>query len=147
MNLTIKKLKPEDFELAKLISLFFQVDDGVENPTSVSDEYMKKLLSKQGFYILVAVENEKILGGLTAYEFIKSKCEEREMFLYEIGVEASYRRKGVARKLIEGLIEICKEKGIKTLFVATEMDNEPAKKLYEKTGGKFENAAIYTYEI
>lgn len=147
MAVELKRLSPEDFELAKLVSLFFQVDDGVENPTSVSDEYMKKLLSKKGFHILVAVENDEILGGLTAYEFVKYKSEETEMFLYEIGVEERHRRKGVAGKLLEGLRKICAEKNISTIFVATEIGNEAARKFYEKTGGKFENAALYTYEI
>lgn len=147
MSVKIKKLEPSDYELAKLLSLFFQVDDGVENPTTVSDEYMRKLLGKKGFHVLVAIEAENVVGGLTAYEFIKYKREEREMFLYEIGVEASARRKGVGSKLIESLKTICKEKGITVLFVATEIDNEPAKKLYERTGGVYEETAIYTYKF
>ncbi len=147
MNLEIQKLSSKDFELAKLLFLFFQVDNGSENPTKVSNEYMKEMLSRNDFHVLVARSGESILGGLTAYELKKYKNETTEMFLYEIGVEEVHRRKGVAAKLIDGLKQICRQKGISEIFVITEMDNEPAKKLYEKSGGEFEETAIYTYQV
>lgn len=147
MAFNIKKLTLEDFKLAKLLFLFFQVDDGIENPTSASDEYIRNLLARDDFYVVVAFENETLVGGLVAYELAKYKREVAEMFIYEIGVEEAHRRKGIAGKLIEHLKNICSEKGISEMFVATEMDNISAKKFYESTGGKFESAAIYSFEF
>jgi aminoglycoside 3-N-acetyltransferase I len=147
MALEIKKLGAEDFRLAKLLFLFFQVDDGVENPTSASDDYIKKLLSSDDFHVVAAMEDESLVGGLTAYELTKYKREAKEMFLYEIGVEETHRRKGIGRGLIECLKKICAEKEIPVIFVATEMDNESAKYLYQATGGQFEATAIYTFQL
>lgn len=147
MSLEIKKLKPEDFGVAKLLFLFFQVDDGVEDPTSASDEYVKNLLSRDDFHVVAAFENKTLVGGLTAYELAKYKREDTEIFLYEIGVEESHRRKGIGRELINFLRQICIEKGILEMFVATEMDNDSAKALYEKMDGEFAATAIYSYKF
>ena len=80
-NFEIKKLSPNDVKLAKELFLFFQTDDGKENPTIASDEYLTNLLEKEDFYVLVAVRNERIIGGLTAYALLKYKREATEMFL------------------------------------------------------------------
>jgi len=135
MTFEIKKLKPNDVFLANLLFMFFQIDDGIENPTYTSDEYMKNLLARTDFHILAAVDKNEVIGGLTAYELVKYKREETEMFLYEIGVAASHRRAGVASALIDRLKRICVEKNIKVMFVLAETKNLPAVKLYEKTGG------------
>lgn len=127
--------------------IFFQLDDGLENPTAAGDRYLTNLLSRDDFHVLAAIEKDRVVGGLTAYELVKYKREETEMFLYELGVCESHRRRGIARALIAELKRICLKKKIHVLFVATEMDNDPARRLYEKTGGRFESAAFYTYQL
>ena len=143
----IKELDFCDIALAKQLFLFFQIDDGVENPTAASDEYLKNLLSRDDFHVIVALENGKIIGGLTAYELVKYKREVKEMFLYEIGVEPAYRRKGIAAELIEFLKRICGEKGIKEMFVGALASNSPAINLYKATGGIGEEVIEFDYEL
>jgi aminoglycoside 3-N-acetyltransferase I len=146
-NFEIKKLSPDELALAKELFLFFQIDDGVENPTVASDEYLAKLLGREDFHVVVAVENNKVIGGLTAYELLKYKDEKTEMFLYEIGVGSAYRRRGAAAALIEFLKKICAEKGIREMFVGAEAGNLPATGLYEKTGGKGFAVIEFDYEL
>ena len=110
MTFQIKKLNPQDFALAKQLFNFFQIDDGVENPTSASDVYIKNLLEREDFHVIAAIENEAVIGGLTAYELAKYKYETKEMFLYEIAVKTLHRKKGVAGALIEMLKKISLEK-------------------------------------
>lgn len=147
MSIEIIKLGSNQVDLALQLFLFYQRDDGIENPTQGSDKYLKNLLSRTDFHVIVAVENEKVIGGLTAYELRKYKDEEREMFLYEIAVEAEYRRKGVGRALIEYLQRICREKGIGVMFVGALENNQPALKLYRATGGRGEKVVEFAYEI
>ena len=146
MTFNIKKLDSEDLALAKQLFLFFQIDDGVKKPTAASDEYLNNLLSRDDFHVVVAIENETVIGGLTAHELVMYKEETREAFLYEIGVEPLHRKKGVARALVEFLKEISRAKGITYMFVGTEADNTPAIRLYETTGGKYEDIAWFVYE-
>ena len=147
MDYVIKKLLPADLAIAKQLIKLWQTEDGYLNPLIPNDNYLRDLLSKDSFHFFVAMKDELVIGGLTAYELLMYKEEETEMFLYEIGVEENYRQKGIAIKLIESLKRTCVEKGIKIIFVGTSTDNEPAKQLYKTTGGKMEEIPWFTYNL
>jgi len=140
MSFTIKKLEPDNIELAKQLFLFFQTDDGVVNPVVPSDEYLKVLLLKDDFHVIVAMRDKAMIGGLTAYELPMYKEEIKEMFLYEIAVIPEHRGKGVGKALIESLKKIGIAKGMKEMYVGTNTSNQAAMKLYHATGGKLETA-------
>ena len=146
-NFEIKKLDSADLKFAREFFRFFKDDDGEENPTFLSDAYLTKLLKREDFHVFVALEDGKFAGGLTAYELMKYNAETTEMFLYEIGVEPEYQRRGIAAALVERLKAVCAEKGIREMFVATEPDNLPALGLYEKTGGKASEFVNFDYVI
>ena len=146
MSFTIKKLTPTDLHLAKSIIAVWQVENGIDAPMP-DDEYLADLLAKDSFHFYVAMQDELIIGGLTAYEMPMYTEQVTEMFLYEIDVVESYQRQGVATMLIDALKQTCLSKRIKTIYVGTESNNEPAKKLYKATGGAFEEIAWFVYEL
>ncbi len=141
MNFEIRKLERNDIELARKLILMFGFDD--ETNSLPSDEYTSQILEKQDFYVIVALENHELIGGLTAYEMKMFKCETTEMFLYEIEVLEKHRRKGIGKTLVEFLKQICVEKGITEIFVGTEKDNFPARKLYSSTGGMADEDSVW----
>lgn len=143
----IAVLNSGDVKLAKSLFFSFQDDDEVENPTSPSDKYIEKVLSKEDFYVIVAITDGKVIGGLTAYELAAYKNEDAEMFLFELGVDEHHRRKGVATALIEKLKDVCRDKGIKEMFLDADEDNLSAIKLYEKTGGRAKKVVEFSYQI
>ena len=146
INFEVKKLESREIDLAKELILLFGFDD--ENRSLPSDEYVAKMLARNDFHVIVALENQQLIGGLTAYEMKMFKRETTEMFLYEIEVAESHRRKGVGKALIEFLKRICVEKGIVEMFVGTESANFPARKLYETMGGKAdENSVWFNYKF
>lgn len=147
MPIEIKKLSPNDIALAMKLFLWFQEDDGIKNPTTASDKYLKNLLSRDDFHTIIAISGNTIVGGLTAYELVGYKDEEKEMYLFEMGVEKSYRRQGIGTALIQKLKEICREKEIEEMFVGAWADNNPAVKLYENTGGKGIEVVEFTYKV
>lgn len=142
-----KKLDTSETDLAKALILWFQQDDRVAQPIAPSDYYLRNLLVREDFHILVAMDGDKVIGGLTAYELPMYKEEVNEIFLYEIGVDEDYRMKNIATKLIEHLKQIALEKGIPEMYVGTELNNIPAQSLYKKTGGTFEQIAWYVYKL
>jgi ribosomal protein S18 acetylase RimI-like enzyme len=101
------------------------------------------MLIRDDFHVIVALENDGLVGGLTAYEMQMFKSEITEMFLYEIEVAESHRQKGIGKALIESLKQICVEKGIAVMFVGTEKDNFPARKLYTSTGGDADEDSVW----
>lgn len=137
----IKKLEPNEISLAHELILLFGFDD--ENRALPSREYTAKMLARNDFHVIVALENNRLIGGLTAYEMKMFKRETTEMFLYEIEVAEFRRQQGVGKALIEFLKKICHEKGIVQMFVGTEKDNRAARALYTATGGKADEDSVW----
>lgn len=147
MDYTIKKLLPTDADLAKALIETWHKDDGATQVIYPREKYLSKMLNKKSFHTYVALANNKVVGGLTAYEMDMFDTEETEMFLFEIGVNQAVRQQGIATALIEALKQTCTDKRITTIFVATSIDNEVAKKLYTNTGGALEITSFYTYTL
>ena len=141
MNFEIKKLDSGEIELAKQLILLFGFDD--DNRSLPSDVYVAKMLARNDFHVIVALEDQRLIGGLTAYEMTMFKRETTEMFLYEIEVAEPFRRNGIGKALIEFLKQICNEKGIVEMFVGTERDNAAARALYAATGGKADEDSVW----
>ena len=140
-NLKIRKLEGGEIELAKQLILMFGFD--IENSKLPSDEYVSEMLIRKDFHVIIALEEGKLVGGLTAYEMKMFKRETTEMFLYEIEVAESSRQKGIGTALIEFLKQICVEKGIVEMFVGTEKKNIPARKLYAATNGEADEDSVW----
>jgi aminoglycoside 3-N-acetyltransferase I len=147
MDYTIKKLLPTDVVLAKALIEAWHTDDGATQVIYPREKYLSKILHKKSFHTYVALVNDKVVGGLTAYEMDMFDTEETEMFLFEIGVNKAVRQQGIATALIEALKQTCLKKHITTIFVATSIDNEIAKQLYANTGGALEVTSFYTYTL
>jgi ribosomal protein S18 acetylase RimI-like enzyme len=58
------------------------------------------------------------------------------MFLYEAGVLAQYRRRGLGRALVEELKRLARESDCRKMFVPTQASNEAAMALYRSAGGE-----------
>ena len=143
IDFEIKKLAPDEVSVAGELIEMFGFDDESEHQIFSSVEYVKKMLARDDFHVVVALENKKLIGGLTAYEMKMFKRETTEMFLYEIEVAETHRQKGVGKALIEFLKQICATKKIVEMFVGTEKDNTAARKLYATTGGKADEDSVW----
>ena len=65
------------------------------------------------------------------------------MFLYELGVADSHRRRGVGRALVERLATIARSAGCYGMWVATDDSNPAALATYERAGAtRDEKAAV-----
>jgi len=144
--LTVRQLGFADLAVARELFLLFQSDDGIAEPRVPADQYLRKILKKKYFYAIAALDGERVAGGLTAYSLPMYKKEIREMFLFEIGVTPTYRRRSVGKQLVEYLLALCRREGIGVMFVVTSRENMAAVRLYETTGGSADARSIlYTY--
>ena len=74
-------------------------------------------------------------GGITVYEQPPRPQDEtlRYVYVHSIYTEPEYRRQGIARKMLNTIIEYCREKKFKTLTLHAV---EASKSLYESFGFK-----------
>ncbi len=89
-----------------------------------SYELIKKDLSS---YFICKYKDE--FAGYVCFSCVIDEAE-----ITRIAVRTSYRREGIATKLIEFLKSYLSEKGCKTILLEVRASNLPAKSLYNKLG-------------
>ena len=126
----------ETSKMRDLLRVFSEAFEDPQNYTSrqPSDTYLRRLLHRDTFFVVVAEKAGKIIGGLAAYELIKFEQERSEIYIYDLAVLDEHRRQGVATKLIETLKHVAANRGAHVVFVQADNDDPPAIALYSKLG-------------
>lgn len=139
MSIEIKQLSKFEVEtFKKLLAVFADSFDDTDREANKipDDTYLADVLAKPDFYALVALRDGEVLGGLTAYELMLPTKKSKELYIYDLAVNAQYRRQGVASALLEGLRTIAKEKDIALFFVEAETEDKEAVSFYRSLGGE-----------
>jgi aminoglycoside 3-N-acetyltransferase I len=136
-DFTISQLGPDDLPLMEqLLDVF---SDAFEDPDSYASArpapvYLQKLLASGTFIALVAMDGGSVIGGLAAYELQKFEQARSEIYIYDLAVTETARRKGVATALIQALKPIASARGAEVIFVQADLGDDPAIALYTKLG-------------
>ena len=109
MSVVIQQLEPEDVSTMEALSDVF--GEAFEQRATYchnrpSRDYLRKLLAGDTFIALAALKDNKVIGGVAAYELHKFELERSEIYLYDLAVLTEYRRNGVATALIEKLKQL-----------------------------------------
>ncbi|HXP50720.1 MAG TPA: GNAT family N-acetyltransferase [Bacteroidia bacterium] len=144
-DVIIKRLGKKDIVLFKnLISLFNEVFE-IKKHKSAKKSYLQKVLKESSFISIVAICDDKIVGGLTAYELPMYYSKYSEVLIYDMAVLTEFQRKGIGKKLISALKKYCRKKGIQYIFVPANEEDAHALAFYTSTGGKPEKVVHFNY--
>ena len=97
-------------------------------------EYVERLLGRDSFIALAAMDAGDVVGGLAAYVLEKFEQERSEIYIYDLAVAEAHRRRGIATALIEALRDIAAERGAWVVFVQADHGDAPAIELYSRLG-------------
>ena len=134
---TVRRLGAGDVQVMRKVNqLFGQV---FEDPVAFekappSDEYLERLLGRDGFAVLAAFDGAKAVGALCAYRLDKYEQQRSEYYIYDLAVIEEARRRGVATALIAELGRIAAGEGAYVMFVQADHGDDPAIALYSKLG-------------
>ena len=137
----IYRLTPADVARAReLNALFGEAFEDAETYAAEppADGYLTDLLAKEHVIALVALADAKVVGGLVAYELDKFERARREVYIYDLAVSETHRRRGIATALIQHLRDIAAERGAWVVYVQADYVDPPAIALYEKLGEREE---------
>ena len=84
-----------------------------------------------GNSFFIAKENDKIIGFVWGFV---SQTDPQVCFLWQIGVSANFRGKGISGKLLGSFIHFAAEKGCKLVRATVEPGNIASWKLFERHG-------------
>lgn len=136
----IRRLGPGDAALAKALNELFAVafDDPQSYRPAPPEAYLEGLLAKPHISVLVALDDDLVVGGLIAYELEKFEQARSEIYIYDLAVAETHRRRGVATALIGVLQDIAAGRGAWVIFVQADYGDDPAIALYDKLGAREE---------
>jgi aminoglycoside 3-N-acetyltransferase I len=136
-SFTTRVLGPEDVGLMQaLLGVFGQAFGDVETYSAAQPDadYLRRLLSGETFIALVALDGDDVVGGIAAYELHKFERRRSEIYIYDLAVAATHRRRGIATALIEELRRVATRRGAYVIFVQADLGDDPAIELYSKLG-------------
>ena len=129
-GISIRLLAPGDEPVVRDLA----AGDGPGDPVA--------LLADPRTVMLVAFDGERPVGLVLAHELPRRRGDPSKLFVYEVDVAETHRRRGIASALLARLAELADERGIRTGFALTEPDNGPANALYREAGGATEKVSV-----
>jgi aminoglycoside 3-N-acetyltransferase I len=129
-GISIRRLVPSDEGVVRELATY----DGPGDPEG--------LLADPRTLLLVAFDGERPVGFVLAHELPRRHGGRANLFVYEVEVAETHRRRGIATALFERLAELASEHGIRTGFVLSEPDNGPANALYRSVGGATDSVTV-----
>ncbi|SEL53584.1 Acetyltransferase (GNAT) family protein [Olivibacter domesticus] len=146
MSVEIKKLGHGLMSFIELIRIFEDVFE-MENFKMPEDEYLQKILAEDNFSVFVAVKDEKVVGGLTAYLLKQYYAERPLLYVYDLAVKTEHQRQGIGRLLISAVTEYSKEIGAEEMYVQAEEIDQHAVTFYHSTGAVASKFINFSYSF
>ena len=109
-------------------------------PWSYESLYQDIVENKLAFYIVAELAAGQICGYVGIWKIFD------EGHITNVAVAPEYRRKHIARAMLEALMEVTAEAGIERYTLEVRAGNEPAIRLYEGLGCKSEGIRPGYYE-
>ncbi len=134
---TFRRLTSGEIGLARdLLAVFGQAfeDEPTYTLAQPDRQYLAKLLGSETIAVLVAQQDDEVVGGLVAYELQKLEQHRSEMYIYDLAVVRAHRRRGIATGLISEVRSIASRRGAHVVFVQADLGDDPAIELYTKLG-------------
>ncbi|MEJ8847251.1 AAC(3)-I family aminoglycoside N-acetyltransferase [Variovorax rhizosphaerae] len=98
------------------------------------DAYLAALLSSETFIAVAAMSEATVVGGLAAYVLPKFEQARKEIYIYDLAVHASFRRRGIATAMIEELKNAARARSAYVIYVQADHGDDAAIALYTKLG-------------
>jgi len=149
MDPRIAVLTPRDFPtLRRMLNLFGKEFEDIPTYSTrqPDDLYLARLLGSDTFIAIAALEGEKVVGGLAGYVLPKFEQPRSEFYIYDLAVDSTHRRQGIATAMIQELRRLAAARGIYIIYVQADYGDEPAIALYTKLG-KREDVMHFDIEV
>ncbi len=139
LPVSFRTLGPGDATLMRcVLSMFGEAFHEVETYSDAqpSTGYLERLLGRDTFIAIAAMEGNQVVGGVAAYVLPKFEQERSEIYIYDLAVAEAHRRQGIATAMIAELQRIGALRGAYVIFVQADYGDDPAIALYTKLGAR-----------
>ncbi len=126
--------------------------DAANEMTTYQVESLRYYLQQVDTLFLVCYltqESASVLGGIASAR-VQHKPYDKMKWLYidEVDTAANFRQRGVGSSLMKCLLAYADENDLEEVWLGTESDNMPARKLYESLQPNFIDQVVgFTFEL
>ncbi len=113
------------------ITALVELENQVFDYSRISRRNFIRLLQSPAASILLAKDSEEQLAG---YAVILTRRNSRYARIYSIAVAPAFRGRGVAKRLVNEVIEAQRQQGRHGLSLEVKLDNKQAIQLYQSLG-------------
>ena len=133
----LRRLQADDLAAMRaMTAMLGRAFDDVPTYTAAppDDAYLRTMLANPHFIALAAFADGRPVGGLAAYVLPKFEQARSEIYLYDLAVDAAFRRRGIALALVRELQAVARAIGAYVVFVQADHGDDPAVALYTRLG-------------
>lgn len=94
-----------------------------------------KFLADPNHHLAVAIDDGLVIGFVSAVQYFHPDKPNPELWINEVGVAETHRRQGIARRLMEAVLNEARRQGCLEAWVLTNRSNRAAMRLYASSGG------------
>jgi len=127
--------------VAKLDSVADDVFDAAIEPSR-----LRAYVAEPSHILLIATSSDVVIGQVKGVVH-RHPDRATELYVDDLGVDPAYQRRHIATRLLSELRAIGRAAGCEEIWVATEPDNEPARKLYESLGLQPRTAMVFEAKL
>ncbi|HTE47593.1 MAG TPA: GNAT family N-acetyltransferase [Gemmatimonadaceae bacterium] len=141
MTVDIRLLQPSDTTLLDHVAA-----DVFDDP--VDPRWAAEFFRDPRHHLAVAIDDGMVVGMASAVHYVHPD-KPPQLFINEVGVAASHHRRGIARQLLDVLLQHGRRLDCTEAWVLTDESNAPARQLYEACGGAAapEPSVMYTFPL
>ncbi|WP_337186787.1 GNAT family N-acetyltransferase [Phenylobacterium sp.] len=125
--------------------LLNRVEDDVFDH-EIDPRHLAAYLADPGHLLVCAVADGVVIGQARGV-ITRQPDAPPALYIDNLGVAEGRRREGIASRLLEDLTEWGRANGCAVAWVATELDNDPARALYAGRGAEMQAVAYYEYAL
>ncbi len=122
-------------------------DDVFDDPIDLAT--VAEFLADARHHLAVAIADGSVVGFVSAVHYIHPDKTKPELWINEVGVAPSHQGQGLARKLMEAVLDEGRRLGCSVAWVLTNRTNTAAMRLYASSGGVEapEDAVMFEFKL
>jgi len=139
MQIEIRQVSAGDEGIFKRVA-----EDVFDAP--IDPDRLAAFLADPSHMMIVALAGGEIVGQVAAVAH-KHPDKPTELYVDEVAVTPALRRRGIARRMLAGMLALGKDLGCTEAWVGTETDNAAARALYASLGAPCAPFVLYLFKV
>jgi aminoglycoside 6'-N-acetyltransferase I len=124
----IKLLGPTDLHILNEVA-----EDVFDDP--IVETSAQEFLGDPRHRLVVALDNNVVVGFVSAVIYVHPDKPTPELWINEIGVAPTHQRQGIGKALMQAILYEAKQSGCTEAWALTDRLNLPAMAMYKSAGG------------